>query len=212
MSVVIPSNKGGFCAICREDFNQSEERLTHVGGEDHDGFHPECLRKWLILKPICPTDRRPINPDFLLTRTDRLMARLKPALFQATCAACFGSMAAGTIIGPLKLLPVAADAAKAIAETVGIPLDEKTVVVAVIGGGLVAQKVGAEVLRQIAQSILNRIEIGEIPFRNIQIGILAGGMATAAACVGGVVTPLMAIPTTSLVAGIIAGIFSLYRT
>jgi hypothetical protein len=113
MTKVIPTERGGVCGICLGDFKpktekgkfwriflavfncKGEEQVTHVGGEGHDGFHKSCLKEWVVWNPTCPFDNQPIDPNSLISRTERIRGRIKPALANAAYAACFGLAATG---------------------------------------------------------------------------------------------------------------------
>lgn len=99
MSLLITSNRGGTCCICLGEFEDSDKPITHVGGEGHDGFHRNCLKKWVIRSPICPYDKQLINESSLISRTDKMIAKLKPALTNAAYAACFGIALSGLTAG-----------------------------------------------------------------------------------------------------------------
>jgi hypothetical protein len=88
MNLVIEIQRGGTCAICREDFSLDERQFTHVGEKGHKGFHKKCLARWVSLNPTCPLDRMPIDPRSILSRTERIMARLRPALANGASAVC----------------------------------------------------------------------------------------------------------------------------
>src|SRR5678809_996154 len=96
MSAIITTNRDGICAICQQSLRPEERKLTHVGGEGHEGFHPSCLKYWVMRNPTCPYDRQPIDPTSLISRTDRIMARLPSALSNTAYVACFGTAVAGT--------------------------------------------------------------------------------------------------------------------
>ncbi len=95
MSAIIPSTKKeGTCAICYNEFTDSDTPLTHEGGEGHDGFHPSCLKNWVTLNPTCPFDRQDIDRSSLVSKIDLIRARLETAMAHAALAACFGTVTA----------------------------------------------------------------------------------------------------------------------
>ena len=80
MALITTTDRVGPCGICYEEFKQNERKYSHIGGENHDGFHRTCLKSWLSQNSTCPYDRVPVNPTALLSNKERLMLRYKPAV------------------------------------------------------------------------------------------------------------------------------------
>lgn len=102
MSSIIPSYRGESCCICFKDYeDKNDPRVTHVGGEGHDGFHRSCLKQWILKRQsICPIDRGHIDSNSLSTRYERLISRLerlKPALIEGGVAAAITPLHLGLI-------------------------------------------------------------------------------------------------------------------
>ena len=90
MSAAIQTNRGGICGICFDEFIPGTLQFTHVGGENHDGFHRSCLASWLAINPSCPIDRQRINPANLISRKERIIQKLIPILVNTACATAIG--------------------------------------------------------------------------------------------------------------------------
>ncbi len=67
------------CSICRSPLNEldDEGKTQQVVGHLNDGelvhhAHKICLLSWLVINPICPTCRDPLDARSLLTRVDIL--------------------------------------------------------------------------------------------------------------------------------------------
>ncbi len=199
MSAVIRSNRGELCAICKEEFGWLEklglrnQRVTHVGGEGHDGMHRKCLAEWLRtrLTPKCPYDEKLIDQASINTRTYRILDKFESALTNAVYAACFG-VAAG--VG-------AAAAAGVVGGVVGVGG-----VVAGVGGvsgvGVVAGVAGVGVTW-----ILDRKGVSQINHENIGAGMYIGAIVGFVAAV----TPPAALLVISLVGSIATVTLSLIR-
>ena len=224
-AAIITTNKGGRCGVCQEDFGPRDQQVTHVGGENHDGFHRPCLARWVVQKPICPWDQQAIDPNSLTTRTDRIMARLRPALANAVYAACFGIIAgagAGAVgIADLELTVGLAAVIAAQAATMGrLGGAAGIATLAGIAGALGGIRLGGGI-RGVAVGvatgigidwILNRREVDEIARKNIENGMTVGAFVSMVAVLTDTITtPLTAIAVTSLFGGGLAGILSLIR-
>ena len=66
------NEENALCPICFDGFDEKEDQWTHEGGEKHATFHRICLRDWIFIKPECPIDRRRINRNSILTRTEKI--------------------------------------------------------------------------------------------------------------------------------------------
>lgn len=84
--------------ICRENFNPIDQQFTHIAGEGYDGFHKTCLARWVAQNPTCPYDKQPIDPNSLISLTDRVMERLGPVLVNSAYAALFGAVITGAVV------------------------------------------------------------------------------------------------------------------
>lgn len=82
------------CGICLEDIESLKDRWTHPGGEQHP-FHPECIKTWVRVNPTCPCDRQPIDPNSVLTRTERAYDLLKEVGRHALLAGGLYAVSAG---------------------------------------------------------------------------------------------------------------------
>ena len=105
MSLVIPSNREGSCGICLDEFS-TEARFTHIGGENHDAFHKQCLIQWLKTSDKCPWDQRKIDRTSPMLKRGWMIDRLRPAIINGAIA-CFSSFS-GSIITTLgaRTLPI----------------------------------------------------------------------------------------------------------
>lgn len=99
MSLVISSNREGSCGICLNEFTPEEERLTHMGGENHDAFHKLCLVQWLKRSDKCPWDQQQIDRTSPMLKMGWMIDRLRPAIINGAIA-CFSSFS-GSIITTL---------------------------------------------------------------------------------------------------------------
>lgn len=107
MSAIISSSRGGMCGICHEEFALFDNQVTHVGGENHDGFHRQCLKNWTLRSPTCPYDRTSIDRSSLTTRTERIMETATQAL-QRTAQALENSSYAAFAEAVIIILPATA--------------------------------------------------------------------------------------------------------
>jgi len=192
MSMIITTNRGGICGICQNEFGHLDQQITHIGGENHDGFHKTCLAKWVVLNPTCPYDKTPLDPNSLISRTDQIAAKLRPALTNAAYAACFGTTVSGTV-------------AAVLAGGTALPAGAVPIVGIAVAGVAVGAIVGAGIG---IDWILNRREVNQIARDNIWFGVCIGSLAGIAAVS---FTPLSTPPAISLVGGVAAGILSLIR-
>jgi len=90
MAMITGSMKphGAFCVVCHSNLQLSDRPLTHTGssGQIHDGFHPQCLREWFIeqlqqnTKCTCPHCRIEVNPNEVVSRTERIFYKMRRAL------------------------------------------------------------------------------------------------------------------------------------
>jgi hypothetical protein len=223
MAPIIRSTLGGNCGICFEEFVLADQGLTHKGGEGHPGFHSECLKNWLHLNSICPFDRTPIDANSLISRTDKIMAKLRPALTDAVYGACAASFA--TLAGAAVVAAGGVDLATRAISSYSIGLGAmagglvagavKHVALPLIGIALVSDvQFGESLLVGLAagtvigagiKSILNRRQVSEITRKNIALGIAIGGLVSSYINIH--FLPLAAI--NSMVAGVGAGMISL---
>lgn len=113
-AVIVSNNKGAECPICLQAFGEKEEKVTHVGGEKHAGFHRPCLAQWVRQQATCPLDRMPIGADCLKSRCEKIMERVRPLMTKAVYGvggACLGAavgiasdiMAVGGIVLPVRI-------------------------------------------------------------------------------------------------------------
>lgn len=239
MSMIVETNIGEICTICREEFSPRERKYNHVDENgkpaNHDPFHRSCLAQWIIRHPTCPLDRQLIDPSSLISRTERIMERLRPALVNAAYAAFFGMITgvAGVVSAGIAA-PAAVGAAPAAGIAAGIAgaavraggAGAAAVVAVGAGAGIAAGAAGAAVRAVGAgaagiagvgvgigiKRVLEHRGFDPIVIENIAIGMLAGGTACVDVEMTGIVfTPLTAISTISLIGGAAAGILFLVR-
>ena len=207
MSGVIETNRGGVCAICQEEFLSGDQQFTHEGGEDHNGFHRECFTVWLRTNPTCPYDRQLISPNSLLSRTDRVMARLGPAFVNAACAAYLGIAAGpmwgwellmGTLVASILSLGEAAKLLGAVYVLASVIEKSAPPLIDILSMGVIMGNI----------VILDSMRIDRIARENIGIGIIIGS-GVAQAMAGPELSTLLA--AIALAGGATAGILSLMR-
>src|SRR5579862_8405015 len=89
------NEENALCPICFDGFDEKEDQWTHEGGEKHATFHRICLRDWIFIKPECPIDRRRINRNSILTRTEQISRILVPFAICSTAGAFVGAATLG---------------------------------------------------------------------------------------------------------------------
>jgi hypothetical protein len=216
MSIVIKENTGGDCSICWRPFSPGEKEVNHEN-PTHKGFHEDCFRLGVKVRPNCPVDGQPYD---LRSRTDRVV---KPALVNAAYAASFGMIIGAAAVGTAGAVEEAVEAALAVGIgtiAAGAAASGSVADVAVGLAGAVAAgagKVGAGLAVGVGlasgivmERILELRGFDPIAINNIGIGMLTGGAASAIAMVAVIASlPLTAIATVSVVGGVAAGILSL---
>lgn len=80
--VEVKVGSGQMCGVCWNGFGEGEVAFTHEGRlidgkrrephPNHDPFHKECLRRWVVISPVCPFDRVPLDLDSVVSRTARV--------------------------------------------------------------------------------------------------------------------------------------------
>jgi hypothetical protein len=220
--MITETNRGGVCGICLREFASTEKQYTHVGGE-HDGFHKHCLTPWIIQNPTCPYDRQQIDPSLLVSRTERIMARLRPALVNAAYAASCGVIVGVAAGAAMVVIETAVEGIVAAGAAAAAAAGPAAGLAATVGGAVGVAAGTAAVALEIADAGIDRIledrRVDPIARDIIHIGISAGSMALLAAVITGIVsTPLTAmsltltaIPIISVIGGSTAGILSLVR-
>lgn len=166
MSLIINSTNGETCPICIMDFKDSEPRVTHVGGERHGGFHPQCLKSWVVLKGTCPLDYQPIDPAGFVSRVDQLKANLAWGV-EHSAAICIGLGCAILLSGGVIIVGGMVMTLSSKDETIsklGIAILISGMVVAGIGGlalvtGGVKREFCKDTYRRAAHEIDNSIEL-----------------------------------------------------
>ncbi len=110
MSTIVSASRGGRCGLCQYDFTPEKEQVTHKGGEGHDGFDPECLKEYVVIKnlpyPPCPYShcKMPIDPRLLFSRTEWIVNKLKLSVINVACVAYLtaATAAATEVVGLLE--------------------------------------------------------------------------------------------------------------
>jgi hypothetical protein len=201
-SPIIPSDRDGRCAMCREDFIEEDERLTHEDA-NHDPFHKECLVNWVNAPqswenglPTCPYgNHTPIDPSSLMSKADQRIVKLRPTLANAVYAFC----GAAAVVTALAGMPtVAAKAAEGVTEeAAGVVAKGAMAVVAGITAGLSSVIMAG---KDAEEGVVTAIGAGMIAGASGLGG--AAGMAAAAA---GIIAGASGIATGAAV-GVAAGI------
>lgn len=198
MSAIISTNRGGSCSICVTDFSPTDKQFTHLGGEGHDGFHKDCLKKWSIQKSTCPYNCGTINRNDLLSRTERIMAHLRKNLKSAVNAAIGTAFLGFVCTGFAFILPVS------------IKVDDFALGITAVNG--IALATGAS---QVLAARLRRNPrtLGHITFNNAGIGMIAGAVAGlgVSLLLPKSATVALKSATVALVGGATAGILTLIR-
>lgn len=95
------------CAICTDGFGPHEEQWTHEGGQDHDPFHKDCLKKWVATHPTCPYDRAPIDSNSLFSRTEILFKGTKKGIGLLVYGLTMGVQKVITRVGVIEAIRAA---------------------------------------------------------------------------------------------------------
>lgn len=195
MSLIVATNRGGMCSICIEEFGPQDRQVTHVGGENHDGFHEECLKKWLVQNPTCPCDRQPIQKP-LLTRSEKLVT----VLTGAVCGAFFGTVSSLVARTGVARIGV-------VAGSVLVGVEATRVAVISLGMGLPGP-IGA-VLGEGIDRFLNHRGVHFVDRQTLGAGMFACSLSGIA--VEHFVSPFVSPPMVAVVGGVASGILSLVQ-
>ena len=199
---------------------------------NHDGFHKPCFEQILNHRRFCPYDQQPIDPRFPVSRTERILAKLNLAFYNAAYSASFGMIigaitagvgaagaigaatgtAAAVVIGEVREIGAAVVAGVAAAAVSGG-------IVAGAGSGVVGAAIGATAGVATAAALgvigiktvrfLDRKGFDLTLLGNIEVGLYAAGTVAIAVTAG---IPIATIATISLIGGAATAILSLVRT
>lgn len=186
------------CCIGQDDLLIGEERVSHAEGGQH-GFHRDCLVSWLTRKLICPVCRRALDPNSLISRTDRIMERLRLALVNSTYAALFGAAAGVVGMGAARAAEIAgaeeAGGAAKIAGTAALVVASavlgqtaRMLRLAGAGGLAIGLAIGLVEAAGIGTVVVGTVETAGAGAEAIAIAIAIAAAGTAAIAAAGAVT------------------------
>lgn len=244
MSAIISSSKGGICAICRiqldlNDFEPQNEPVTHIGGENHDGFHKGCLLEWLVKRQICPLDRQPIDPYCELLRSDYLKREIQLVRTNTAYAAGLGGgvalvaeAVAGLVttfgFGETAGIFAVAGAAAAIGTAGAVMSKDVGALAGLAAAGVLPAVLSMTTIGKTAATaaaigalgtaalagvgvdwFLKYREVDSLDRQSMGLGMSMGAMVSGFAVIS--MDPQLVIPTIVSVGGIAAGILTLKR-